>query len=311
MRRIPGIGAKAALLAIAATLALYGDNPGPAAVAAEAPAAAAAGVSTATETPTVAEAPAAAIRVSTMEGYVSRYQPGHIGSGEAWDLMESGGDAVLLDMQSQASFEERHVSGAVNVPFEDLEGFAAANISDKSRVVICYCFCGDKGGTGLSARDLLTELGYANVYYMEPGDEWAYEGTLAGEPGAGGSVADGPDAGGSVADGPDAGEPGYRIVTGDEAKAIFDSNPAAVLLDVRNQDEYDEKHIGGSTLIPVSELGARLSELPEDKGAAIIVYCKAGARSKTAYGALRAAGYSNVYDMQSVDNWPEPLSATD
>ena len=221
----------------------------------------------------------APVRVSTMEDYVSRYNPGHISSAEALELARSDG-AVVLDLQSVASYDERHVSGAVNVSYDDLSAYVEKNHPDKSQTIICYCFCGDMGGTALSAYKLLTELGYSNVYYAEPGDDWEYEGASM--------------------------SPKKGIVTGEQARVIYKNDPGAILLDVRNQDEYDEKHIEGSMLIPVSELEARLDELP-DLNAVIIVYCKAGMRSAAACAILDAAGYIAVFDMQSVDNWPGPL----
>jgi len=214
-----------------------------------------------------------------MEGYVSAYQPGHIASGEAWNLAQADAGAIILDLQSEDSFNDYRVSGAVNVSYENLETYASANLTDKSGAIILYCFCGDRGGTALSGYNLLTGLGYTNVSYTEPGDEWVYEGESAVS---------------------------HKIITGAEAKKIVDGNPEAILLDVRNQDEYDVMHIDGSVLIPVSELDTRLSELP-DKNAQIIVYCRAGRRSEMAYGILKDAGYTRIYDMRQVDYWPLPL----
>ena len=233
-------------------------------------------------------APADAGQVSTMGGYVSLYDPAHIGSLEAWELMAADSRSVILDVRTEASYLEYHVSGAINVPFEELAGFAADNLPEKDRLIVLYCFCGDKGGSALSAVRLLADLGYANVYYTEPGDEWDYEG--------------------STVDGGAEHDSGPRTVSGAEAKTLRDSDPGAILLDVRSQDEYDERHINGSTLIPVAELESRLNELP-DKGAVIIVYCRAGARSASACDILITNGYTNVRDMQSVDNWPDPLVA--
>ena len=221
-----------------------------------------------------------AARVPSMEGYVSRYHPAHLSSGEAWEMAADGG-AVVLDVRSEASYNDRHVSGAVNVPPDRVVQYANENLPDKDRVILCYCFCGDTGGDAYVAYKELTELGYTRVFYMDPENEWIYEGT-------------------TVAD-----ELSHKLVTGEEAKKLF-GDGAAILLDVRNKDEYDEKHIDGSLLIPVSELSTRLPELP-DKSAVIIVYCRSGNRSRTASDILTAAGYENVYDMQSVENWPEPL----
>ena len=223
---------------------------------------------------------------SSMAGYVSRYNPGHLSSAEAWDLFRESEDGIILDLRSKASYNERHVAGAVNTNWKKLENHAAKSFPDKNRLIICYCFCGDKGGTALAAYNLLSGLGYSNIFYTEPEDEWEYEGTEVNEE-----------------------NPGMRIISGEDALAIYEANPEAILLDVRSMDEFAERHIDGSILIPVDELEMRLSELP-DKGAVIIVYCKAGVRSKRAYDILISSGYTNVYNMQKVESWPLPLAHT-
>jgi len=84
----------------------------------------------------------------------------------------------------------------------------------------------------------------------------------------------------------------YEIVTGGEDY---------IILDVRNQDEYDEGHIEVAVLIPVVELEDRLDELPKDKP--IITYCKAGGRSATASSILVENGFTEVYDMGGITEW--------
>ena len=199
------------------------------------------------------------------------------------ELFAANSGAVILDVRSAESYAERHVSIAINVPFERVADYAETNIPDKDTVIICYCFCDDKGGAALSACVLLADIGYTNAWYMEPDSEWTYEGTLVEENQGGGSV--------------------HVFITGNEARELFESDPAVILLDVRNRSEYDAGHIDGSTLIPVAELEGRLPELP-DRGATIIVYCRSGVRSASAYEILTSNGYVNVLDMQSVNNWP-------
>lgn len=228
-------------------------------------------------------------QTSAMEGYRSQYNPAHIGSMEAFDLVASNQNAVVLDVRSEASYLERHVAIAVNVPYESIADYSVDNLPDKDAVIICYCFCDDKGGPALSAVNLLADLGYTNVFYTEPGEEWTYGGTE--EQNATGQEPD-----------------THRIITGIEAKAIIDSAATAILLDVRNQNEYDAGHIKDSILIPVAELESRLSELP-DKDVIIIVFCGAGVRSAKAYGILIANGYVNVFDMQGIGNWPGELQS--
>lgn len=226
---------------------------------------------------------------SSMDNYPSIYHPAHIGSGEAWNKMQSDAGAVMLDVRSEGSYVERHVSIAVNVPYENLSDYAAANLPNKDVTIICYCFCDDKGGPALAAYNLLTEMGYTKVFYTEPGDEWTYEGT---------SVSESEREENMISYG--------SIITGQQAKDIRDADASVVILDVRNQDEYDAGHIDGAILIPVAELENRLKDLPSTE-TVIIVHCRSGRRSANAMEILRAHGYTKIYDMQAATNWPDPL----
>jgi len=63
---------------------------------------------------------------------------------------------------------------------------------------------------------------------------------------------------------------------------------AFTLLDVRQPGEYDAEHLPGAKLIPLPELGARLSEL--DAGKPTVVYCAIGGRSRVAARCWRPRG---------------------
>ena len=60
------------------------------------------------------------------------------------------------------------------------------------------------------------------------------------------------------------------------------------LLDVREDDEREEYHIGGQH-IPLGDLIDRLNEVAQDKD--LVVYCKSGMRSKRAISILKENGY--------------------
>ena len=62
-----------------------------------------------------------------------------------------------------------------------------------------------------------------------------------------------------------------------------------LLLDVRTPQEHAAQAIKGSYLLPLQELGYRVSELPRDKE--IIVYCRVGNRSAYACSYLSQLGY--------------------
>jgi len=59
----------------------------------------------------------------------------------------------------------------------------------------------------------------------------------------------------------------------------------ATVLDVRNLDEYLEKHVPGAVLVPLPELGGRIDEVPE--GRPLYVICAHGSRSRSAAEAMR------------------------
>jgi len=77
------------------------------------------------------------------------------------------------------------------------------------------------------------------------------------------------------------------------AKAYTKLQKGAFFLDVRSQEEWNQFHINGSTLIPLDQLQNRLSELPRDKE--IVVVCLSGHRSQSGTAILEQAGFTRVY----------------
>ena len=62
----------------------------------------------------------------------------------------------------------------------------------------------------------------------------------------------------------------------------------AAVIDVRQPDEYDAGHVPGARLIPLSEVPARLGEVPTD--GEVFVICLSGSRSARATEFLRRQG---------------------
>lgn len=94
-----------------------------------------------------------------------------------------------------------------------------------------------------------------------------------------------------------------EIITAEQAKEMMDQNKECVILDVRDQSEYDEGHIPGAILIPYTEIENRAEELP-DKNQLILVYCRSGRRSAIAVASLVDMGYTNVKDFGGIIDWP-------
>ena len=69
---------------------------------------------------------------------------------------------------------------------------------------------------------------------------------------------------------------------------------AFVIIDARSMSEYDDAHVPGAVNIPYDSLDFFVDELPEDKDAAIVTYCRSGGRATVLQGLLGDLGYTNV-----------------
>lgn len=102
---------------------------------------------------------------------------------------------------------------------------------------------------------------------------------------------------------PNSQEAVYMNITAQEAKEIMDTEEGYIILDVRTQEEYDEKHIPGAILIPDYEIKERAEEELTDKDQLILVYCRSGRRSKLAAEALVELGYTNIKEFGGIIDW--------
>lgn len=96
----------------------------------------------------------------------------------------------------------------------------------------------------------------------------------------------------------------YEQITAEEAKKIMDSGEEHIILDTREQDEFDEGHIPGAILIPYTEIENKAIEMMPYKDKLILAYCRSGRRSKIAAEALSKLGYTNVKEFGGIIDWP-------
>lgn len=92
------------------------------------------------------------------------------------------------------------------------------------------------------------------------------------------------------------------IVTGcnksnDINSIIEDKN--TIIIDVRTEEEYNERHIDRAINIPVDNI----KNIKIKKNKTIVVYCRSGVRSKKAYDILVSMGYTDVHDLGGIDNY--------
>ncbi|MCW5865307.1 MAG: rhodanese-like domain-containing protein [Anaerolineae bacterium] len=88
---------------------------------------------------------------------------------------------------------------------------------------------------------------------------------------------------------------GVASISPAEAQRRLEGETGAILVDVRQPLETQSGTAPGAVLIPLTEFGRRLAELPRDRP--ILTICRSGHRSPIAARQLRAAGY----DVTDVD----------
>ena len=92
----------------------------------------------------------------------------------------------------------------------------------------------------------------------------------------------------------------YQQITQEDAKKMMDSQEV-LILDVREQDEFDAGHIPGAVLLPVGTISGETAAtvIPELDSVVLI-----GNRSKTASCVLAELGYTNIYEFGGINTWP-------
>lgn len=90
----------------------------------------------------------------------------------------------------------------------------------------------------------------------------------------------------------------------DTAQSIKDD---LIIIDVREQDEYDQAHLENAILVPLSTVSAeKINELnPTNK--TILIHCRSGKRSKVAANVLLSQGYSGeILELdEGINAWIE------
>ena len=94
----------------------------------------------------------------------------------------------------------------------------------------------------------------------------------------------------------------FKLPDINEGVKEYNSTPGAILLDVRSTQEYEVRRIPGSTNLPLPELDAADTVIP-DKDTPIFVYCYSGGRSTQAAKTLQRMGYSNVKNIGGISSY--------
>jgi len=86
-------------------------------------------------------------------------------------------------------------------------------------------------------------------------------------------------------------------VTVDETKQRLKANPNAKLIDVREDNEWEDSHAAGAEHLGKGIIERDIEATVPDKATELILYCGGGFRSALAADVLQTMGYTNVFSM--------------
>ena len=93
----------------------------------------------------------------------------------------------------------------------------------------------------------------------------------------------------------------FKMVSMAEGIEIAKSNPDAIIVDVRRDDEYKSGHIPGAVLLTMETITAETAaKVLPDKDQMILIYCRSGRRSKIAAQNLLDLGYTNLIEFGGI-----------
>jgi phage shock protein E len=92
--------------------------------------------------------------------------------------------------------------------------------------------------------------------------------------------------------------PPPEALTPAEARSAIKHKDVAVIIDVRNEQEWYQGHAHGALHIPLAELPRRLPHEVPARDTPILFYCRTGRRAHQAATVAQELGYSTVYYLR-------------
>ena len=91
---------------------------------------------------------------------------------EAKEIMDTEEGYVILDVRELDEYDAGHISGAILIPFTQIEAKANEMLPDKDQLILVYCRSGRRSKI---AAEALAELGYTNIKEFGGILDWPYE----------------------------------------------------------------------------------------------------------------------------------------
>ncbi len=99
-----------------------------------------------------------------------------------------------------------------------------------------------------------------------------------------------------------------REMTVEELARKRAAGEPVLLLDVRQPDEHAAAALPDSLLVPLHDLPRRVKKIQQPAGAALVVYCHHGIRSRRAAEFLEQAGFADVWSLAGgIDAWSQRI----
>lgn len=102
--------------------------------------------------------------------------------------------------------------------------------------------------------------------------------------------------------------PEWTEITTDELYNRIESDPPALLIDVRSEEEYSDKygHLPNAKWIPMLKLESRIHEIESYRDKEVVTMCPGGGLSLVAVDLLQEAGFKDVKSLKGgTDEWYE------
>lgn len=99
----------------------------------------------------------------------------------------------------------------------------------------------------------------------------------------------------------------YKNISASDVRDLITTSSPVIIVDVRSPQEYYSGKIPTSINIPIEIFESQIKDKSIPKTTQIVVYCQKGNRSSRAAKILDDLGYTNVYNLGSIENWPYDL----
>lgn len=87
----------------------------------------------------------------------------------------------------------------------------------------------------------------------------------------------------------------------------YKDSSSALLLDVREKEEYAAGHIPEAINLPLSGLVSMADKVIPDKSTLLYLYCQSGVRSAKATARLKEIGYKNIINIGGINGYKGKL----